>query len=601
MNQKLYSILSKSEYRRFPGLPVELIVYLKNLILKNYKSNFSQLKKFTLLSDKISPFSVDNLCFAYKNSVFSILIDVRDSKGKSYLDDNKKMQQISHCRKYNIVPCLYPVIIDNPFEVDVLTISLSTSGWNLFHTLTKKNIDPISYSSEDKVMMSKWELCNIATRNICSFLQKNKYKVLSMQSYNDLIPSVLFSDESGKKSWCIIDIDVAGVNCCNRNIDKIVQNNYYNNGFLANFKLCSECFRGADVLLELQSFEKIHSVDSYYEYCVKDILQEDIYNLILSTIVQQSPISDVNNILVYRIPNNQDYLLKIPSYIKNELPSLTGKLYLHKIIYGEHISLNNHFGIPLFSVSKTIEPESLTPDAAISFGKDSKDVLIIRIVSGVELEKFYFDEFEKLFGTDASSSGFKQFANIIRILFEFGTSALEKALDLCAEGAVMIKEGQVAKNSPDFEFYSSRHFYQNYRNFVDSYLIYLKNISELPQKTFDQAIKDILCVKEFVFDFTHPGNTFIDFEKSEFHFIDFIFTKIEMNKKMIEYENIVRAFRDVLLGINFSSQFSYPYQIFAYPKDFALLKKYSKIITNKINKASPDEYFINDDYQEIIP
>ena len=138
-----------------------------------------------------------------------------------------------------------------------------------------------------------------------------------------------------------------------------------------------------------------------------------------------------------------------------------------------------------------------------------------------------------------------------------------------------------------------------YKKFADSYVETLKKTSEFPQKAYDDAVGFIVQPKGFNVDFQHTNNTFVDFDKKEFNFVDFAYDK---NDEKYIYENPVKEFRNVLFGkgfrkvdflgeyLPFLPRLNSPRDFIICPEDVQGVKQYSKIINEKVNAAAPEEY-----------
>ena len=163
-----------------------------------------------------------------------------------------------------------------------------------------------------------------------------------------------------------------------------------------------------------------------------------------------------------------------------------------------------------------------------------------------------------------------------------------KMLENCKNGVSIIEPNALAEGSERLELFEPKLFYKNYRAFVDSYKQSLKDISEFPQQSYDKAVNTILSKKDFIMDFQHTNNTFVDLDKKEFNFMDFVFDKAMYPK--YHYDNPIKEFRNVLMGKCFSSKYPTPRAFIMMPEDIKFVKEYSSKINDKVNIASPDKF-----------
>lgn len=68
----------------------------------------------------------DDMSFAYKNKIFSVLIDVGYSKNEN-LTTQEKDRFIKECTTHNLIPCIFPI------KNKKTLLSLPDDEWNLLH------------------------------------------------------------------------------------------------------------------------------------------------------------------------------------------------------------------------------------------------------------------------------------------------------------------------------------------------------------------------------------------------------------------------------------------------------------------------------------
>lgn len=148
----------------------------------NQKSVNSSYDGFKWIKAELTYPSFDNLTFAYKNSVFSIVIEMIDDKGSSFTKKQKDRLLIA-CEENNLIPCTFRLnfkekadnfmsrLMGNKDQLDYDLTPLK-QGWNLYDARTNQAIDPLILASNEKTLMSKWELSNFAIQIVRNDLEK---------------------------------------------------------------------------------------------------------------------------------------------------------------------------------------------------------------------------------------------------------------------------------------------------------------------------------------------------------------------------------------------------------------------------------------------
>ncbi|MCD8378543.1 MAG: hypothetical protein LUB59_07130 [Candidatus Gastranaerophilales bacterium] len=297
--------------------------------------------------------------------------------------------------------------------------------------------------------------------------------------------------------------------------------------------------------------------------------------------------------VVHSIPGQDGFVMRIEKSAIPKINKLSDKLTLVPIKYNKPVAENENFGLPLYLVaeegSKIAKKTSVSPLEALA---QPDKIMVLRKMTGNHPSQEYWDKLTTLMGYDDFHPSYDQLNNFHFLGYvraNFGNDAAINCLENCKNGMTKFKPNQIAEGSPEFEFVDGGTFYKNYRAFSDSYIKSLKNISEMPQKSYDKAIKNILAPdKGFIMDFQHTDNTFVDFEHNEFNFMDFCFDKSLYPKYY--YDNPIKEFRNVLMGKCFSKQFKSPRQLIIYPDDIAQVKTFSNAINEKVNIAAPEKY-----------
>ena len=146
----------------------------------------------------------DHFNFKYKNQIFSILIDIKNPDGKSFMPPEFIKRQLNEAEKNNLIPCTFPVVINNPDEPALNTMKTFGEGINLFHTITSNVIVPEDLGSDDKIQMSNWELHNYAIMQIRMILKQKNVPVISFQDIPVINPQLWMIDNKGNKCWVVI-------------------------------------------------------------------------------------------------------------------------------------------------------------------------------------------------------------------------------------------------------------------------------------------------------------------------------------------------------------------------------------------------------------
>jgi len=146
----------------------------------------------------------DHFSFKYKNQIFSILVDIRNPDGKSFLPPEFLKRQLNEAEKNNLVPCVFPVVIDNPDDPALNTIKIVGDGINLFHTVKKTPIIPEDIGTDEKILMSHWEKHNYAIMQARLVLKEKGVKVVSFQDIPVVNPQLWMLNDVGEKCWVVV-------------------------------------------------------------------------------------------------------------------------------------------------------------------------------------------------------------------------------------------------------------------------------------------------------------------------------------------------------------------------------------------------------------
>jgi hypothetical protein len=320
-------------------------------------------------------------------------------------------------------------------------------------------------------------------------------------------------------------------------------------------------------------------------------LFEDLHKMIMDV---TSKVSDATgkDAVVFSVPEHDDLVLRVEKSALENIGDLSKNLTLVPIKYDKEISSNKHLGLPLYYVadkeSKIGAKRSLSPVEALA---QPDKIMLLKKVKGQHPSKEYFDDLAELMGVDEKNPDQTQLYNFFflgRVRANYGNESAIKFLESCKNGVKEIKPNELAEGSGGFVIKNGEKFYANYKKFAKSYIKSLKDISEIPQQSYNDAVDTIITPKDFIMDFQHTNNTFVDLENKEFNFMDFVFDK-KMYPKY-HYDNPVKEFRNVLMGKCFSSKFKTPRALIMYPEDIKEVKIYSNAINEKVNSASPERF-----------
>ena len=322
----------------------------------------------------------------------------------------------------------------------------------------------------------------------------------------------------------------------------------------------------------------------------KNKLNSNIKEWILSTVSKNSNATG-KDAIVFPIKEKKDLVLRVEKSAMENLESLSDDLVLVPIKYDKNVASNEHLGLPLYIVadksSEIAKASSVSPQDALS---QTNKLMVLKRVFGQHPSADYFDKFTEFIGS-GDTPNVQQFLNfkiLSHVRANYGMDATIKMLENCKNGVSIIEPNALAEGSERLELFEPKLFYKNYRAFVDSYKQSLKDISEFPQQSYDKAVNTILSKKDFIMDFQHTNNTFVDLDKKEFNFMDFVFDKAMYPK--YHYDNPIKEFRNVLMGKCFSSKYPTPRAFIMMPEDIKFVKEYSSKINDKVNIASPDKF-----------
>lgn len=180
----------------------------------NQKSVNSSYDGFKWIKAELTYPSFDNLTFAYKYSVFSVVIELIDDKGSSFTKQQKDRLLIA-CEENNLIPCTFRLnfkekadnfmsrLMGNKDQLDY-ELKPIKQGWNLYDARTSQEIDPLYLASNEKTLMSEWELSNFAIQIVRNDLEKEGNQILSFCDLPEVNPQIWFKNKKGEAGWVIV-------------------------------------------------------------------------------------------------------------------------------------------------------------------------------------------------------------------------------------------------------------------------------------------------------------------------------------------------------------------------------------------------------------
>ena len=581
--------------------PKELLLFSRNIAGNQIQKHMNLLNSCKWVRAEFTNPSFDSMNFIYKNKIFSVIIDIQDEAGISYLPDEYIKRQLYASRLYNLVPCKFPIIVKNPYSQDFTDLKAKHNGWNLVHTKTGQPIIPEHLATMDKIEMSEWEIRYYSIKQVIKYLKAQNCKIYSFQDILEIDPQIWFEKPTGERCWAIIRSSVSQKKHIKqtKNLNKIIKKCYKYNGYYIGVNISSinnkKIYRNSDYEIQIDLFEQIHSISSIIN---TNNTQENIHDLILQSITQ-TPIYTDEYIGVFPMFGNDDLIIKIGRKYLNNLDKLPRDLVKIPIKYDDTIKDNPHFGLHLYYIdrkkSKYAKKGFVDTVNVLNYTNRNSYITILRRMSGQNVSLPYQKSYEILLGPNNDTSDYIQYKMLVEISKKYGKKAAIRALDCFAKDLKYIEKNQLTENSPEYHILDGIRFFNNYKNFTQKYFEILEKIHDLPDKTYVSAIQDILSIKNFMLDFVHPNNTFIDYDKEEFQFIDFVFEEKYMKKNPYKNNNPLEDFRDILLGRNFSIETYHPSNLLFFEEDINLYKQLVKQITEKINNVAPDKYKIKEE------
>ena len=568
-----------------------ILRYAHSLAVSQIQQCVNKVDGFEWVKKELYVPSYDSFSFSLNNNVFSVLLDVRDFNGISLISKDVKIKQVEMAKKYDMIPCLFPVTIQGDKNTGVRSVA-NSNGWNLQSSETLEKIEPELYDYKECAKMSLYEKHIYALKYCIKYFKEQNFKVLSAQDVVGLDPQIWIKDSKGEKSWVIIKTNVDDEKTVLKDsLARVRENFFWNDGYLLNLKITNavgqeDISRSEQFEIEQVCIKKIHKAKKNYEAEYALLKKENVYNLLKDSIGSNN-LSDSHQMGIYQLRKYDNLLLRIHYSIVKNFSLLRDDLTLVPIRYKKSIRDNFRLGLPLFHVDRIdsiyAKEGGVDPQKVIAYDNGHSNISIVRKVSGVCVADEYFEYFLSMLDARKNRNAYKQLCIIMDIRAKYGKDAVVKALNILSKKIYTIKQNELGANSKEYYFAEDNEFFLIYKLFTTGYCNSLRKLSALPQKTYDKAIKDILSAKDFAFDFVNPTNLLIDEQKQEFNFIDLIFEPSVVAKK--QKRDPLKSFTEAILGKHARNAIQ-PKDLLFFEEDVKLYEQVFKDVSKKINKAS---------------
>lgn len=274
---------------------------------------------------------------------------------------------------------------------------------------------------------------------------------------------------------------------------------------------------------------------------------------------------DGKDACVFNLKNYPNMVLRVKRSVLLSIDALSDNLTAVPIKYKDELLQKQDLGIPLYAIVDKKKISAKTKYILPSELSDYNEIMLLKKMEGVHPSDGYFDSLMKFAGAKnrVQQYNFQAFLNSVHS--NNGVEFLESC-----------KNGSALRAGLD----DVQSFYKNYEDFAKKYLNTISKISELPQGVYDKA-RDTINASErlnYRFDFDHPLNTVIDFDKNKFSFVD-----IQLNPEEFKYFNYkypLEVFRSALLGYGSINVVDDVSKLIVRPED----RKQYEIITKKISE-----------------
>ena len=140
--------------------------------------------------------SFDHLTFAYRDAVFSVLVDVVQNN-ESSLEPKSIKRCLDAASAHNLSPCV--------FRVDRRSMQPFGEGWNLFDLRDGTPVDPAQTHDTGSVPMSAWEIQSFSVQVVRGHITEQLGgKEHSFCDVLGIDPQIWFQDSKGNNGWVVV-------------------------------------------------------------------------------------------------------------------------------------------------------------------------------------------------------------------------------------------------------------------------------------------------------------------------------------------------------------------------------------------------------------
>jgi hypothetical protein len=267
--EREYKDLSKESKKVVPRPASELLLYARDIAGLQIQERMLMLNNCRWIRAEHTYPAFDNMNFIHKNKIFSVIIDIQDFDGESYLPEGYINRQLSACRKHNLIPCKFPVVVDNPHNPNIKSARALKAGWNLYNTETNELVIPEHIATTEMTPMSEWELRNFSIMFMRKYLQSQGMNVLSFQDTMEVDPQLWFLDKSGRKCWLVARCEKAPKKKIDKpeKMNEIIRRCFTYDGYFGGIILTpinddksdTTIYRNGNVTIDFQGVEKVHT------------------------------------------------------------------------------------------------------------------------------------------------------------------------------------------------------------------------------------------------------------------------------------------------------------------------------------------------------
>jgi hypothetical protein len=326
---------------------------------------------------------------------------------------------------------------------------------------------------------------------------------------------------------------------------------------------------------------------------------------------------------VYRIPDYQDLLLRVPRRFPETSEEMLGRgqVVLAPVDWPARMRQNRCLGIALASVETSPGPDA-GQDGVMHRPLSELSMLLLRKVSGSRPADSYWDAMKRLDKVTNNTVACSTLSQLVKFNSrqcdeESGLKAARYFLEKLSSGEPFrIGKEEAAEHGfqlPDFKVEMNEYgpvprrpdlnhgkdFHEKYLEFSRAYSKRLKGISEMPQKAFDDAIFLIAEMNDYYhIDLDFFGrNILIDQEAGSFGFVDVFPTAGSpvvakgMDRETPPFASsnaLAIHFGAHLFGVDSCSRIiGDPHRLIYREPDLARVRRSTELLLAKLEKAAP--------------